>query len=457
MKLFYTADTHLFFQHLPRSLFAAGKLDVDILIFGGDLMPVDIRQEQGKIKDCIVPQGEWLKNVFLPAIEAFKKQFPEKIICFDFGNDDLLANRRFLEIGDGKSHHLIHNNIIELAPGIALVGYMNIPLTPFMLKDWEIPDREDHLGRGQNLRKKGIKTGSGKARDIKLKKITITIEQQLAGLTDEMNCSRWDGYNFIFVSHCPPADTNLDLMYGNHHVGSESIRSFIEQWAASGRLLTTLHGHIHESPALSGRVWDFLGSVPCFNVGQKENVLQALFLDVGDRLDSVELVRVDSHSLNRKALSLVEKSTDENMPDEVWFLSKTKEFYLMSNFAETSFTIDGKEWPTVEHYYQAHKACRDRPGDAILVASSETALKAMRNGRKIELRPDWEQVKEEIMLTALRAKFAQHQPSLDLLLSTGNRELHENNPKDLYWSGHGKDRLGQLLMQVRKELLAAVW
>lgn len=304
MKIIYTADTHIFSQHLHRFLFAAGKLDVNCLVIGGDLVPADIRQEYSKIRDCIAPQGEWLKNDFIPAIKVFAQQYPERMICFDMGNDDLLANRRFLENGDGKSHHLIHNKIIELLPGLALVGYMNIPLTPFMLKDWELPDREDHLGRGKNLRKKGIKTGMGRARDTKLKKITTTIERELARLTEDMNSSRWDGYRFIFVSHCPPADTALDLMYGNHHVGSESVRSFIEQWATSGRLLTTLHGHIHESPALSGQVWDFLGSVPCFNMGQKEDVLQALLLDIGEKLNSVELLRLDEHSLSRKKLIL---------------------------------------------------------------------------------------------------------------------------------------------------------
>ena len=309
MKILYTADIHLSSRHLHHFLFAAEKLDVDCLVIGGDLVPADIRQEGGKIKNCIVPQGEWLKNIFLPEIKAFARKYPEKKICFDLGNDDLMTNRHVLEKDDGKSYNLIHYTITELLPDLALVGYMNIPLTPFMLKDWELPDRKDHLGRGSNLRKKGIKTGSGKTRNVKLT-VNRTIEGQLSQLTDEMTCSRWDGYNFIFVCHCPPADTALDLMYGNHHVGSESVRFFIEQWAASGRLLTALHGHIHESPELSGQVWSFLGSVPCFNVGQQEKVLQALLLEIDEKVESAELVRIDGHSLNRKELILTGNSTE---------------------------------------------------------------------------------------------------------------------------------------------------
>lgn len=302
MKMIYTADIHLSSQHLHRFLYAARKLDVDCLIVGGDLAPVCISTGFEKIEDCISLQGEWLKNTLLPAVEGFTQKFPKKKICFDLGNDDFWANRRFVETGDNRSHHLIHNKIVELLPGLALVGYMNIPLTPFMLKDAEIPDRKDHLGRGRNLRKKGIKTTTGKVRATKLQKITITIEKELARITEEMNHSHWDGYKFIFVSHCPPADTTLDLIYGNYHVGSESIRSFIEQWAPSARLLVTLHGHIHESPVLSGKVLDVLGSVPCFNVGQKKKVLQALLVDVGEQLNSVELIQLDAHALNSKKI-----------------------------------------------------------------------------------------------------------------------------------------------------------
>ena len=304
MKFLYAADIHLSKQHLQRFFYAAIKLDVDCLVIGGDLIPADIRDRFREIKDCIIPQGEWVTEIFLPAVTSFSKRFPEKKVLFDFGNDDMLANRRFLEVDDGVHHHLIHNRIIELAPGLALVGYMNIPFTPFMLKDWELPDREDLLGRGKNLRKKGINTGYGKARESKLQKITRTIEGDLAQLSEELNRSRWIQHKFIFVCHCPPADTALDLMHGNVHVGSESVRSFIDRWAKDGRLLTSLHGHIHEAPELSGAVFEFLGKVPCFNMGQNEETLQALLFEVDNDVNSAEQVWVDAHSLNRKSITI---------------------------------------------------------------------------------------------------------------------------------------------------------
>jgi ribA/ribD-fused uncharacterized protein len=63
------------------------------------------------------------------------------------------------------------------------------------------------------------------------------------------------------------------------------------------------------------------------------------------------------------------------------------------------------------------------------------------------------------MLTALRAKFDQHPKLREGLLSTGDERLVERSDKDSYWGdgphGNGRNRLGELLMQVRAELREA--
>ncbi len=75
------------------------------------------------------------------------------------------------------------------------------------------------------------------------------------------------------------------------------------------------------------------------------------------------------------------------------------------------------------------------------------------------LRSDWESVKETIMLEALRAKFSQHPALTKLLLGTGDAPIIEHTTNDSYWgdgggNGKGKNRLGELLVQVRTELKA---
>jgi len=75
------------------------------------------------------------------------------------------------------------------------------------------------------------------------------------------------------------------------------------------------------------------------------------------------------------------------------------------------------------------------------------------------IRVDWETIKEDVMLTALRAKFTQHNACKDALLKTGDAYLEERTKNDAYWGsgsnspgGSGKNRLGHLLMLVRSEL-----
>lgn len=122
-----------------------------------------------------------------------------------------------------------------------------------------------------------------------------------------------------------------------------------------------------------------------------------------------------------------------------------------SNFAPVPIEVDGKLWPSTEHYYQAMKTLDPAMQESI--RSMRTPGRAKRAGRMVDLRPDWEEIKEEVMLKALRVKFSI--PTLRrALLSTGDALLEEDSPDDMYWGRRGKNRLGALLMQVRDEIRA---
>lgn len=95
----------------------------------------------------------------------------------------------------------------------------------------------------------------------------------------------------------------------------------------------------------------------------------------------------------------------------------------------------------------------DKPGFCGL-----SAAKAKRRGRQILLRPDWDAVKIGLMKEIVRAKFIQNPHLAGKLLATGNRQIAEGNTwGDTYWgvnlqTGKGENHLGQILMQVRREL-----
>jgi len=122
----------------------------------------------------------------------------------------------------------------------------------------------------------------------------------------------------------------------------------------------------------------------------------------------------------------------------------------LSNFADAPFSLDGHQYRTAEHYYQSKKAANEQ--DEQHVRRAESAPEALQRGRKVEPRPDWDEIKIDTMRTALRAKFLQNEVLAQKLLSSGTRPLHEDSPNDLFWGwmhGEGRDLLGRLLVEVR--------
>lgn len=127
-----------------------------------------------------------------------------------------------------------------------------------------------------------------------------------------------------------------------------------------------------------------------------------------------------------------------------------------SNFAPFPILVDNFVWRTTEHYFQASKFLDPDVQDKI--RDIESPMEAAKEGRKktYQLRADWEDVKDGIMLQALRRKFMQHPELQRELFLTGDSILIEHTKNDHYWAdggdGTGKNMLGILLMQLREEL-----
>nr|NHJ86272.1 metallophosphoesterase [Asgard group archaeon] len=51
----------------------------------------------------------------------------------------------------------------------------------------------------------------------------------------------------IFISHAPPLDSEADITRAGEHVGSSSVRKFVEDYQPE----IILCGHIHESESIS--------------------------------------------------------------------------------------------------------------------------------------------------------------------------------------------------------------
>jgi ribA/ribD-fused uncharacterized protein len=132
------------------------------------------------------------------------------------------------------------------------------------------------------------------------------------------------------------------------------------------------------------------------------------------------------------------------------------QYAFLSNFYLCHLhTLDGT-YATVEHAYQASKTLD--PNQRAFVRRAKTAGEAKRRGRRVTLKPDWEETKLDVMLNLLRQKFSAGHPELvRALIATAPAELVEGNTwGDRYWGavdGEGENHLGHLLMQVRAELM----
>ena len=145
--------------------------------------------------------------------------------------------------------------------------------------------------------------------------------------------------------------------------------------------------------------------------------------------------------------------------------AKTPDYYFsrididesFSSYAPFEFTLEGRNWPTVEHYYQAMKFENEAYQEKIRQVTHASDARKMGRTRFKKLRKDWKKLKQTYMTRAVYTKFSAHPTLARRLLGTGETRLVENSQYDYYW-GCGRDRrgvnmYGQVLMNVREKLM----
>lgn len=140
------------------------------------------------------------------------------------------------------------------------------------------------------------------------------------------------------------------------------------------------------------------------------------------------------------------------------FYRVNEPYGFMSNFSKHPIDLDGKSWPSSEHYFQAQKFVGTPAEEVVRLASSPAEAARIGRDRNLPLRSDWESVKDDVMRSAVFAKFTQHPDLQRQLLSTADAELIEATTSDHYWGcgveGTGKNMLGIILMELRSKLSA---
>ena len=135
-----------------------------------------------------------------------------------------------------------------------------------------------------------------------------------------------------------------------------------------------------------------------------------------------------------------------------------------SNLYKRPIEFEGRTFPTSEHAYQAAKARRPEVRDWLLSAPSPALVAMAAHGLYYwDVAPGWSRMKFDRMRRVLAAKFRQHEDLAELLLRTGSARLVEStdvdNPVNRLWgevNGVGQNMLGELLMELRRELCGSI-
>lgn len=244
-----------------------------LLILGGDMLP------DSPPDDPCAGQGRFLRDVFLPRIERWRTKGPEIEVACICGNHDWKFIEGMLEeAASGRVLHFLEHTSVTDIGGMRFLGYSETPWTPHWLKDFERLDCD-----GDPLPQEGgtvWDAASGTAKET-------TPEEhygKLPSMAAELARAVTPGSPWIFVCHAPPHGTRLDRLPGvDHPIGSRAVRRFIEQ----RRPLLALHGHVHESPAVTRAYVDYVGGVLCVNPGQGEETLHAVHFDTEDPAGSL--------------------------------------------------------------------------------------------------------------------------------------------------------------------------
>ncbi|MBI2108495.1 metallophosphoesterase [Candidatus Woesearchaeota archaeon] len=264
-KIIYTSDLHGTKPLYERLAKKASEDGIKAIVIGGDLCP----RGGATLQETVKTQKDFLEKFMIPLLEKANKQ-----VFLIMGNDDFRINEAILENNNIKNIHYINKKSLKINKKFNIAGYGFVNPTPFRLKDWEKDEGFD----------------SAKPTPLFPEEIRTADREKGTIIGDLGNLGKLSNpKNTIYVIHTPPFNTKLDVITDGTHVGSRAVRQFIEE----EQPLLTLHGHIHESPRISGSWRDNIGKTICINAGSSypENRLNAVIIDL-ESLKNIKYIEI---------------------------------------------------------------------------------------------------------------------------------------------------------------------
>jgi Icc-related predicted phosphoesterase len=258
-RWFFTSDLHGSLHRYHRLKEAIWEFRPPAVLLGGDLLP----PTAGQWTTSDAQEGDFLAAFLMPELQDLQHRMGSEYprILLILGNDDLRIEEDALLRGQAAGlWHYLQGRRVDV-DGFEVFGYAYVPPTPFLWKDWEKYDVSRYVPPGCVSPEEGWRTVEVTPHEARYGTIREDLEE-LAGSLDLSQA--------VFLFHTPPYETilvraALDGKMVDHvpldlHVGSIAVRRFIE----ARQPLLTLHGHIHESPRLTGSWRDRIGKTHTF-------------------------------------------------------------------------------------------------------------------------------------------------------------------------------------------------
>lgn len=272
MKFLYVCDIHGDKNKYDKVLKILKKEKIKYMVWGGDFLPKKIGPR--KIVQAEFIMGTYFKN-YLKELEE------NNIICVLIpGNDDLEWFDPIMERYCQEYKNLINIDRRKVViDDVEFIGLSNVLDNPFKSKNRVLMEYGLEMEE-QISNEIWIENDTKAISPIEWKTYRETKIQKMSNVLNKL--PKLDKTKkSIFVFHDPPYGIGLDNCLVGVKAGSKDILKYIKESNA----YMSFHGHIHESPDVSG-IWKAkLGETVCIQPGQTE---------IGE--DSMTYVIVDTDS-----------------------------------------------------------------------------------------------------------------------------------------------------------------
>jgi uncharacterized protein len=259
MRFLYTSDLHGNVKKYSQVLDLIRSVKPDAFVYGGDFFEFNRYTVKSKLDYAIDFLREFFTAVAVPSfLIPGNVDFPMTV-----------QGMRKLE-REGLFTFLTYTPT-RFSNNLSLYGYPFVTPTPFRRKDYERRDLisdDVHISEGSFISHV----------DGTITQVSQSYLNTIPSIEEDLQAFAGSARRSIYVIHVPPAQTGLDVIHDGRNVGSIAVRRHI----LKHQPIISLHGHIHESPSMSGRWVEKLGETICVNPGQQSSELHAVIFELND-------------------------------------------------------------------------------------------------------------------------------------------------------------------------------